>query len=116
MFCCLDSCCQARLYLQAAYLASLQHPLCASYSHPQVGEYGLVLQLSEQAQTLGAAALRSSSKDTLRDFERDVVLATALAHCGLAREAFDAGQVGGSAYLPSSFGAFIFQSCHSAVM
>ncbi|GAB4822278.1 hypothetical protein N2152v2_009324 [Parachlorella kessleri] len=60
----------------------------------QVGEYQLVLDLAEEAQHLGAAALRSSNRETLRDFERDVTLATALAHCGLAREAFDGGQAG----------------------
>jgi hypothetical protein len=60
----------------------------------QVGAYQLVIDLGEEAQHLGAAALRSSNKDTLRDFERDLTLATALAHCGLAREAFDAGQAG----------------------
>ena len=53
-----------------------------------------MLDLAEEAQHLGAAALRSSNRETLRDFERDVTLATALAHCGLAREAFDGGQVG----------------------
>lgn len=61
----------------------------------QVGQYDLVLDLAEQeVSLLGAAALRNANRDTLRDFERDVVIATALAQCGLAREAFDAGQAG----------------------
>ena len=67
--------------------------LCSAAA--QVGQYRLVLELGDQeVSLLGAAALRAANKDTLRDFERDVVLATALAHCGLAREAFDAGEVG----------------------
>jgi hypothetical protein len=53
----------------------------------QLRRYDLVLQLSEEGAALGARGMRASSRDTLRDLECDMALATALAQCGLADRA-----------------------------
>jgi hypothetical protein len=48
----------------------------------QLKRYDLVVQLSEEGAGLGARQIRTSSRDTLRDFEQDMALATALAQVG----------------------------------
>lgn len=61
----------------------------------QVGQHDLAVQLGTAALQRGASRdLKSSgvSRDTMKDFEKDIALATALAHCGLARDAADRGQ------------------------
>ena len=45
----------------------------------QIKQYDLVIQLSEEGAALSTREIRSSSRDTLLDFERDMALATALA-------------------------------------
>lgn len=45
----------------------------------QLRRYDLVIQLSEEGAALGARGMRNSSRDTLRDLECDMGLATALA-------------------------------------
>jgi tetratricopeptide (TPR) repeat protein len=60
----------------------------------QSGQYELVIQLAQQASRINLRSLRPApSRATLRDYERDIALATALAHCGLAKGALEAGQV-----------------------
>ena len=65
------------------------HASPASARHavlPQVKRYDLVIQLSEEGAGLGAAQIRASSRDTLREVEQDMALATALAQvCANAR-------------------------------
>lgn len=58
----------------------------------QGGHYDLVIQLAQQAQRVTARDLRTKNRSTVRDYERDVALATALAHCGLAKQALESGQ------------------------
>lgn len=58
----------------------------------QAGEYDLVIQLAQQAKNVTAGDLRPSSRGTMRDFERDVALATALAHCGFAKKDLESGR------------------------
>jgi len=48
----------------------------------QLRRYDLVIQLSEEGAALGARGMRASSRDTLRDLECDMALATALAQVG----------------------------------
>lgn len=59
----------------------------------QGGFYDLVLQLSQQAALLDERDLRATNKDTIFNFYRDVALATALAHCGLAHQALKKGHI-----------------------
>lgn len=60
----------------------------------QTGEYDLVIQLAEHAERINPRELHPSpSKTTLREFQRDVSLAKALAHCGLAKRALEDEQV-----------------------
>ena len=58
----------------------------------QAGEYDLVIQLSNQAKNVTPGDLRPSSRGTMRDFERDVAMATALAHCGIAKRDLEGGR------------------------
>lgn len=59
----------------------------------QGGFYDLVIQLSQQAASLDELDLKASTKETVLNFQRDVALATSLAHCGLAHQALKKGQV-----------------------
>lgn len=61
----------------AALALSLLSSLCLF--PVQVRRYDLVIQLSEEGAALGAREMRSSSRDTIRDIEQDMALATALA-------------------------------------
>jgi hypothetical protein len=45
----------------------------------QVKRYDLVIQLSEEGAALGARDIRNASRDTMKEFEQDMALATALA-------------------------------------
>ena len=58
----------------------------------QNGHYDLVIQLSDAAARLTPRDLRTGSRSTAQDYERDVALATALAHCGIAKRALDANR------------------------
>ncbi|PSC67149.1 ACCUMULATION AND REPLICATION OF CHLOROPLASTS chloroplastic [Micractinium conductrix] len=58
----------------------------------QVRQYDTVIALSEEGAALGTRDIRSSSRDTLKHFEQDMALATALAQCGLADRALKSGQ------------------------
>ncbi|KAL4427454.1 hypothetical protein ABPG77_000743 [Micractinium sp. CCAP 211/92] len=58
----------------------------------QVRRYEDVIALSEEGAALSTREIRSSSRDTLREIEQDMALATALAQCGLADRALKAGQ------------------------
>jgi hypothetical protein len=49
----------------------------------QIKRYDLVIELSEDGAGLGARQIRNSSRDTLRDIEQDMALATALAQVRL---------------------------------
>jgi len=56
----------------------------------QAGQYELVIQLSQQAKSVTARDIRPYNRTTMRDYERDVALASALAHCGLAKKDLEA--------------------------
>ncbi len=56
----------------------------------QAGQYELVIQLSQQAKSVTSRDIRPNNRTTMRDYERDVTLATALAHCGLAKKELEA--------------------------
>lgn len=58
----------------------------------QVRRYEEVIALSEEGAALSTREIRRSSRDTMRDFEQDMALATALAQCGLADRALKQGQ------------------------
>ncbi|KAI3429327.1 hypothetical protein D9Q98_005422 [Chlorella vulgaris] len=58
----------------------------------QIKRYDLVIELSEDGAGLGARQIRNSSRDTLRDIEQDMALATALAQCGMADRALKEGK------------------------
>ena len=61
----------------------------------QAGQYEMVIQLSQQAKNVTARDLRLASnnnRNTLRDYESDVTLATALAHCGMAKKELENGR------------------------
>ncbi|KAL4447419.1 hypothetical protein ABPG75_004638 [Micractinium tetrahymenae] len=58
----------------------------------QVRRYDDVITLSEEGAALSTREIRNSSRDTLREIEQDMALATALAQCGLADRALKAGQ------------------------
>lgn len=65
---------------------TLATPPCIAFpSHPrppQVRQYDTVIALSEEGAALGTRDIRSSSRDTLKHFEQDMALATALAQVG----------------------------------
>lgn len=70
----------------------------------QLGHYELVLQLSEQVKNISPRDLKATNKGTMRDYQQDVSLAAALAHCGLARDALEGGSVSlGYARLEEAF-------------
>ncbi|KAG7666648.1 putative Protein ACCUMULATION AND REPLICATION OF CHLOROPLASTS 6, chloroplastic [Nannochloris sp. 'desiccata'] len=56
----------------------------------QAGQYELVIQLSQQAKSVTSRDIRPNNRTTMRDYERDVALASALAHCGLAKKDLEA--------------------------
>ena len=56
----------------------------------QAGQYELVIQLSQQAKSATSRDIRPNNRTTMRDYERDVALASALAHCGLAKKDLEA--------------------------
>ena len=55
------------------------HSPCAALYRLQVKRYDLVIQLSEEGAALGARDIRNASRDTMKEFEQDMALATALA-------------------------------------
>lgn len=60
----------------------------------QAGEYELVIQLADHGDRINPKDLHPApSRSTLRDFQRDVALSKALAHCGLAKKALEGEQV-----------------------
>uniref|UniRef100_A0A1D2AC58 Plastid division protein CDP1-like 1st alpha solenoid domain-containing protein n=1 Tax=Auxenochlorella protothecoides TaxID=3075 RepID=A0A1D2AC58_AUXPR len=61
----------------------------------QVGAYDLVVEAAAAAPASLARGLRGASREDEREWGRDVALATALAHCGRARRALEAGGGGG---------------------
>jgi hypothetical protein len=63
-------------------LPPTSHAACTAAAASQLKRYDLVVQLSEEGAGLGARQIRTSSRDTLRDFEQDMALATALAQVG----------------------------------
>ena len=66
-----------------AFNEALSPPKCLfGYPCVQLRRYDLVIQLSEEGAALGARGMRASSRDTLRDLECDMALATALAQVG----------------------------------
>lgn len=79
----------------------------------QLRRYDLVIQLSEEGAALGARGMRASSRDTLRDLECDMALATALAQVGTCGFAFDCNCVwtrrSRSAHPPSSHAGLAWQ-------
>lgn len=59
----------------------------------QVQHYELVVQLGERSKNISNRDLKATNKGTIRDYRRDVCLASALANCGLAKDALEAGAV-----------------------
>lgn len=71
----------------------------------QLGYYEVVIQMAQQVKNISSRDLKSTTKGTLKDYKRDVALATALANCGLARAALEGGSVSlGYARLEEAFG------------
>lgn len=71
----------------------------------QLGYYEVVIQMAEQVKNISGRDLKSTTKGTMKDYKRDVALATALANCGLAKVALEGGSVSlGYARLEEAFG------------
>ena len=71
----------------------------------QLGHYEVVIQMAEQVKNISTRDLKSTTKGTLRDYKKDVALASALANCGLAKSALEGGSVSlGYARLEEAFG------------
>lgn len=58
---------------------AMWRPPCTALYCLQVKRYDLVIQLSEEGAALGAREIRNASRDTMKEFEQDMALATALA-------------------------------------
>lgn len=66
-------------YTYEIHTLKIHTPTCPA---PQLRRYELVIQLSEEGAALSTREMRSSSRDTIKEFEQDMALATALAQVG----------------------------------